>query len=196
MKELLVATRNKGKLREIRALLSDMDFQVTSLDDYPDCPEIVEDGRTFAQNAIIKAATIAMVTKKLVLGEDSGIEIRALGNRPGVYSARYSGPGATDKRNNAKMLRELKGVPAAKRGARYRCFAALCDAKGIIGVVSGQCGGFITERARGTNGFGYDPYFLIKRYGKTFGELDPGIKAKISHRARALKKVRVLLQKY
>ena len=194
--ELVVATGNKGKLREIRELLKDLPYTVTSLADYPDAPEIIEDGKSFAQNAIIKAATIAQYTRKLTMGEDSGLEVKALKNRPGIYSARYSGPGATDQRNNAKLLREMRGIPEEKRTARYRCCAAVADAHGLIDVVSGQCGGIITERARGKNGFGYDPYFLIKRYQKTFGELDPSIKSRISHRARAMKKLYQVLKAY
>lgn len=196
MQELLVATKNKKKLQEIRELLADLDIKVTSLADYPDAPAIEEDGRTFAQNALKKAATIALYTKKLTMGEDSGLEVKTLKNKPGVRSARFSGPGATDKKNNAKLLRSLKGVPFKERRARYRCCVALVDGKGILDVVNGSCGGIITTRSRGKNGFGYDPLFLIPRYKKTFGELDPAIKAKISHRARALKKVRGVLAKY
>jgi len=196
MKELIIATKNNGKLREIRELLSDIPIKVTSLADYPDAPEIEEDGKTFAQNAIKKAVTIAMYTKKLVLGEDSGLEVKALGNRPGIYSARFSGENATDKKNNLKLLRDLKGVPLAKRQARYRCCAALIDGEGIIDVINGTCSGLIETRSKGKNGFGYDPLFFIPRYNKTFGELDPKIKAKISHRARALKKLKKVLEGY
>ncbi len=196
MTELVVATKNKGKLREIKELLKDFNFNITSLADYPDAPAIMEDGKTFAENALKKAATIALYTKKLTLGEDSGIEIKALGNAPGIHSARFSGPKATDRKNNLKLLRSLHKVPSKKRQARYRCYAALVDAHGIIDVVNGQCSGVITRHARGKNGFGYDPYFLIVRYNKTFGELDPAVKAKISHRARALKKVKRSLQNY
>ena len=194
MRELIVATKNQGKLREIRELLKDLPIKVTSLADYPDTPEIIEDGETFAANAIKKAVTIGRHTRKLILGEDSGLEVKALGNRPGVYSARFSGPNATDQKNNRKLIRSLKGVPARQRGARYRCFAALSDGERLIGVVDGSCAGYITEKARGTNGFGYDPYFMIARYKKTFGELPLDVKAQISHRARALKKVRKLLK--
>jgi XTP/dITP diphosphohydrolase len=196
MQELLVATANKKKLHEIRGLLKDLNIKVTSLADYPDAPQIEEDGRTFAQNALKKAATIALYTKKLTMGEDSGLEVRVLGNKPGIYSARFSGAGANDKKNNAKLLRLLRGVPLKKRQARYRCCVALVDGEGILDVVSGSCSGIITTRSRGRNGFGYDPLFLIPRYEKTFGELDPAIKARISHRARALKKVRSVLVKY
>jgi len=196
VRELLVATRNKGKVREIKDLLKDLDLKITSLDDYEDMPEIVEDGRTFAQNALKKAATIAMYTKKLTLGEDSGLEVKALKNEPGVYSARFSGEGATDKKNNLKLLRCLKKVPLKKRQARYRCCAALVDGDKIIDVVQGRCEGLIAMKSKGTNGFGYDPLFFSPRYGKTFGELSLEVKSKISHRAKALKKIKKILEKY
>ncbi len=196
MIELIIATTNAGKLREIRELLKDLDVEITSLSDYPDAPKVEEDGKNFAQNALKKAATIALYTKKLTLGEDSGLEVKALGNRPGIYSARFAGNGATDKKNNAKLLRELRGVPLKKRQARYRCFAALVDGRRVIDVVSGSCAGVIALKGKGKNGFGYDPLFLIPRYNKTFGELDPAVKAQISHRARALRKVKNVLKKY
>ena len=196
MLELLVATRNKKKLEEIKGLLNGLAIRVTSLDDYSDMPAIEEDGATFADNAVKKAATIALYTKKLTMGEDSGIEVKALNNAPGIYSARFSGPNATDPKNNQKLLRLLRGVPLQKRRARYRCSVALVDAHGIIDVVEGSCSGIIDSKSKGSNGFGYDPLFLIPRYKKTFGELDPAIKARISHRARALKKFKVVIQKY
>lgn len=200
MHELVIATTNQGKLREMRELLKDLDFKITSLSDYPDAPKVEEDGATFAQNAIKKAATIALYTGKLTLGEDSGLEVKALGNKPGIYSARFAGENATDKKNNAKLLRSLRGVPLKKRQARYRCYAALVDGnpacpreKHIIDVVNGSCPGIIALRARGKNGFGYDPLFFLPKYNKTFGELDPAIKSKISHRAKALAKVKKTL---
>jgi len=196
MKELLIATRNKGKVREIQELLRDFDLKITSLHDYPDLPKIEEDGKTFAVNALKKAATISQFTKCLVMGEDSGLEVRALNNRPGIHSARYSGENATDRRNNLKLLRELRGVPLKKRQARYRCFVALTDAKGIVAVVNGSCSGLIALRPAGQNGFGYDPLFFLPKYQKTFGQLDPAIKAKISHRARATRKLRAVLNNY
>lgn len=195
MKELVIATTNKGKLREIRELLADFDVKVTSLADYPHAPVVEEDGKTFAQNALKKAATIALYTGKLTVGEDSGLEVKALGNRPGIYSARFSGEGATDRKNNLKLLRSLKGVPLKKRNARYRCCAALVDGKRIIEVVNGSCSGLIGFRSKGKNGFGYDPLFLLPQYDQTFGQLDPAIKAKISHRAKAFKKLRKVLGK-
>ncbi|MBN1870376.1 MAG: RdgB/HAM1 family non-canonical purine NTP pyrophosphatase [Candidatus Omnitrophica bacterium] len=196
MQELVVATKNKGKLREIKGLLKGLDLSITSLADYPSAPQIDEDGLTFAQNALKKAATLALYTRKLTLGEDSGLEVEALGHGPGINSARFSGENATDRKNNLKLMRCLRNVPLSRRQARYRCFAALVDKDGIVDTASGQCQGIITKRARGKNGFGYDPYFLIKRYGKTFGELDPAVKAKISHRARALRKIKKILRGY
>jgi len=196
MTELVVATKNKKKLQEIRELLKDLPLRVTSLEDYPDAPRIVEDGRTFEQNAIKKAATIALCTRKLVLGEDSGLEVKALHNRPGVYSARYAGEDATDLKNNRRLLSELKGVPLKKRGGRYRCAVALADGQGLIGVVSGSCSGMIALEPKGTLGFGYDPLFLIGKFGKTFAQLGPEVKHTMSHRFRALKKARRLILKY
>jgi len=195
-KELVFATTNKGKLREVKQLLYGLDLKITSLADYPNAPKVVEDGKTFNQNALKKAATIALYTKKLTLGEDSGLEVKALGNQPGIYSARFSGPKATDRKNNLKLLRSLRGVPLIRREARYRCSAALVNGNGIIDVVSGRCNGLIAPRLKGKNGFGYDPLFFLPRYHKTFGELDPEIKAKISHRARALAKIKKSLLKY
>ncbi len=194
--ELLVATRNKKKLKEIREILADLPFHVTSLDDYEGLPVIEEDGDTFEQNAIKKAATIALYTKRLVLGEDSGLEVAALKNGPGVYSARYAGPGATDRKNNAKLLRALLRVPAKKREAWYRCAVALADGKGLVGVVSGSCRGVIGQRCRGTSGFGYDPLFVIPKFGLTFAQLGPDVKHRMSHRFRALQKARRLMESY
>ena len=203
MIELIIATTNPGKLREIRELLKDFNLKITSLSDYPDAPKIEEDGKNFAQNALKKAATIALYTGKLTLGEDSGLEVKALGNKPGIYSSRFSGEKAADRKNNVKLLRLLRDVPLKKRQARYRCFAALVDGQPrqrrgqrVIDVVSGSCAGVIALKGKGNNGFGYDPLFFIPRYHKTFGELDPAVKAKISHRARAFRKVRKVLEEY
>ncbi len=196
MKELVIATTNKGKLREIKELLKELPLKIFSLADYPDAPEIVEDGKTFRANAFKKAMTLAVYTKKLTLGEDSGLEVKTLGNAPGIYSARFSGPTATDKKNNLKLLHSLRGIPFDQRQAQYRCRVALVEGIEIIGEAEGRCGGVITTRARGQNGFGYDPYFFLPRYNKTFGVLDPEIKSRISHRARAFKKIKITLQKY
>lgn len=193
MRELIVATRNRGKMREIQELLKDLDLKVTCLLDHHDLPEIEEDGETFRQNAVKKALVIGRHTGKLVLGEDSGLEVAALENRPGIYSARFAGPQATDQTNNAKLLRLLSGIPLEKRAARYRCLAALAQGDNILAVFSGTCRGLIALKPRGQNGFGYDPLFFVPRYQKTFGELAPSIKARISHRARALSRLRDFL---
>jgi XTP/dITP diphosphohydrolase len=169
---------------------------VTSLLDYPDMPEIVEDGKTFEANASKKALVIARHTGRIVMGEDSGLEVKTLGWRPGVYSARYSGDGATDEKNNDKLLEELKDVPISRRQARYRSFIAIADPKKVLGVVDGKCAGVIAFERKGTNGFGYDPLFIIPRYNKTFGQLNPSVKAKISHRARALSKLKRQFAQY
>ena len=194
MKELIVASRNKGKVREIMELLAGLPYKVSSLLDYPHIPEIIEDGKTYRANALKKARAVALATGKMAMSDDSGIEVKALGNAPGIYSARFAGEGASEKARNQKLFAMLKNVPMAKRQARYRCVIALVDAKGQeLGVVQGTCGGYIATSEQGTNGFGFDPLFLLKRYNKTFGQLPPELKAKISHRARALKKFRLLL---
>lgn len=188
MTELLVATRNEGKMREIRELLKEFDVEIKSLLDYADMPEIVEDGATFYDNAVKKAAEIARHTGRIVMGEDSGLEVDALDGRPGVYSARYAGEGASDEDNNRKLLEELKGVPLTQRSARYRSFVALASPEDLITVVDGVCEGLIAEAPRGRNGFGYDPLFVVPPYGRTFGEMEPALKARMSHRAKALEK--------
>ena len=196
MTELVVATQNQGKMREIRDLLKEFDLKITSIADYPDAPEIIEDGETFADNAVKKAVALARHTGKLAMGEDSGLEVTALDNRPGVYSARFAGEEATDETNNAKLLELLKDVPASRRQARYRCCAALVQGDKTLTMVEGSCSGLITTEARGTNGFGYDPLFLIEEHDKTFGELDLSVKAQMSHRARAMDKVKAFLTSY
>ena len=194
--ELVVATRNKKKLKEIKDLLGDTGIKILSLKDIPSAPSIVEDGETFIQNAIKKAATIAQFTKKLTLGEDSGLEVNALGNKPGVYSARFSGADATDKKNNLKLLRLLRGVSLKKRAARYVCAIALADKNGLIFTGEGKCRGLIGFKSRGISGFGYDPLFTIAKYNKTFAQLGLKIKNQMSHRAKALKKLDRFIKKY
>ena len=196
MKELLIATRNKGKVREIADLLSSCGIKVTSLLDHADMPDIVEDGVTFRANAAKKAVVIARHTGLAVMGEDSGLEVDALDGRPGVYSARYSGEDVTDASNNALLLKELAGVPHEKRTARYRSAIALADKDSLIDVVEGSCEGIITTELRGSNGFGYDPLFLIPARQRTFGELDLAVKQTMSHRAMALRAFLKLLENY
>lgn len=184
--ELLVATRNAGKLREIRRLLTGSGFEVLGLDDFPDLPEVVEDGETFAENALKKARQIAVLTGKTTLADDSGLVVEALGGAPGVYSARFAGHDADDAANNRKLLAELAGVPSHKRGAAFHCAMALVTCDGDIRQVDGQVSGQILEQPVGTDGFGYDPLFWLSEFGMTMAEIPLDEKNRISHRGQAL----------
>jgi XTP/dITP diphosphohydrolase len=194
--ELVVATKNKKKLGEIRDLLKKYKVTVSSLADYPGAPRIVENGKTFAANAAKKALVISRFTGKLTLGEDSGLCVNALGGAPGVYSSRFSGKDKNDAKNNRRVLDLLKGLPASKRRAHYTCAVALADASGLIAVVEGKCYGRIGFELQGTSGFGYDPLFILPAYNKTFAQLGLSIKHRLSHRFRALEKAKKIIQKY
>jgi XTP/dITP diphosphohydrolase len=194
--ELVVATKNKKKLREIKEIWSGIKLKVTSLADYPQAPRIVENGRTFKENALKKAVKTARFTGKLALGEDSGLCVDALGGKPGVYSSRFSGKNKSDPQNNLKVLRLLGDLAPAKRKAHYICAVALADPEGLVGVAEGRCDGRIGFQPKGSKGFGYDPLFIIPRYNQTFAQLGEGIKHKMSHRFRALEKAKKILQKY
>lgn len=194
--ELVVATKNKKKLREIKEILRGLNLKVSSLADYKNAPGIIENGRTFKENAIKKAVKIARLTGKLTLGEDSGLCVEALKGAPGVYSSRFSGSAKDDDKNNSKVLKLLEGLPPAKRKAYYTCAVALADKQGLLGVVEGKCFGRIGFELKGRSGFGYDPLFVIPKYGKTFAQLGLKIKHRMSHRFRALSKARSLLLKY
>lgn len=187
---LVIASRNRKKAAEIRDLLAPHGIEVLGVADFPNVPEVVEDGSTFAANAVKKAAETARAVGQWTLGEDSGLEVAALAGAPGIYSARFSGPNATDEANNAKLMSELAAVPDERRSARYVCNAALADPSGTIVLqVEAYCRGRITREPRGTNGFGYDPYFLIPEYHRTFGELSPAVKRRLSHRGRAFERL-------
>ncbi len=191
---LIIATKNKGKVKEFKELLSEYPFKVISLLDVPGCPEIIEDGTTFKENAVKKAETVRDYTKEMVLADDSGLEVDFLGGEPGIYSARFAGDNASDEENNRKLLGLLKGVPEEKRGAQFTCVIAIsCPEKGTK-VVEGTCRGTIISASLGDMGFGYDPLFLVPGYGKTFSQLEPDIKNKISHRGKAMEKVAELLK--
>jgi XTP/dITP diphosphohydrolase len=186
---IVLASRNRKKAGEIAELLAPYGITVTSVADLPGTPEVIEDGETFAENAAKKASETARALGQWVIGEDSGLMVDALGGRPGIYSARYSDPGATDERNNQKLQAELAGVPPEKRGAAYVCSVALSDPAGEIQIrAEARCRGRITTEPRGTNGFGYDPYFLVREYHQTFGELSSTVKQRLSHRARAFER--------
>lgn len=188
--KLVVATKNKKKLEEIKEILGDLDLEFLSLADYPDAPIIIENGRTFRENAVKKAVKIARFTKELTLGEDSGLCVDALGGRPGIYSSRFSGRDKNDDKNNLKLLKLLKGIAAGKRKAHYTCVVAIADRFGLVAIAEGECCGVIGQEPKGRRGFGYDPLFVIPRYKKTFAELGEKIKHKMSHRFHALKKIR------
>ncbi|MBI5144928.1 MAG: RdgB/HAM1 family non-canonical purine NTP pyrophosphatase [Candidatus Omnitrophica bacterium] len=194
--QLVVATKNKKKLAEIKEILKGLNLEITSLAHYEKLPRIIESGKTFRQNAIKKAVKIAHFTKKLTLGEDSGLCVYALGGAPGVYSSRFAGRDKSDPKNNQKVLQLLAGLPLKKRKAHYVCSVALADKDGLVGVVEGRCNGRIAFAPRGTFGFGYDPLFLIPKYNQTFAQLGPRIKHKMSHRYLALEKAKKIIEKY
>jgi XTP/dITP diphosphohydrolase len=193
MKELLVASGNKGKLREFGELLRGLVGTILSPADFPGLPEVVEDGATFEENALKKARSAALFTGRPVLSDDSGLVVDHLGGRPGVHSARYAGEGASDADNNARLLRELAGVPAAERGAAFHCVIALCLPDGSCRTFDGSLPGEILEAPRGGGGFGYDPLFLVPEYGETLSELPPEVKNAISHRGRAMRQLKAAL---
>lgn len=183
---IIVATRNKGKLIEIKEMLKDTDIEVVSVDDFCGIPPLVEDGQTFEENALYKARVISKLLNTTALADDSGLEVDFLNGLPGVKSARFAGKHADDEENNKKLLRLLEGVPLEDRKARFRCVIAMVCSDGREYKTEGFCDGYITLEPRGSNGFGYDPLFCIPKINITFGEMDPAIKNSISHRAKAL----------
>jgi XTP/dITP diphosphohydrolase len=188
---VVLGTRNRKKAEELIDHLAGIPIELRTLADYAAAPEVNEDGQTFRDNARKKATELARALGTWVLGEDSGLVVDALGGAPGVYSARYSGEGATDESNNRKLLAELAGVPQPKRTAHYVSTMALADPHANIRAeAGGGCNGRITIEPRGTQGFGYDPLFVIPEYHKTFGELGLLVKRHLSHRARAVAQLR------
>lgn len=189
MPEILIATKNANKTKELKELLSNSDFILKDLNEIPNIREAAETGKTFSENAILKAASYALQTKMWALADDSGLEVEALDGAPGVFSARYAGEFATDEERIAKLLQELNGV-FYERQARFVCAMAVSDEKGEIKFLAeGVCDGKIAVNPSGTNGFGYDPIFIPDGFEQTFGELSIEIKQKISHRARAIEKI-------
>jgi len=190
---LLVATHNRGKLRELQQLLAGLPFCLVSLNDFPAIPTVEETGTTFAENASLKASGYGRQAGVLTLADDSGLEVFALGNRPGVHSARYAGGAATDYERVQKLLRAM--TFHEDRSARFRCSVAIGDECGrILNVSAGVCEGRIISAPKGSGGFGYDPIFVPNGYDKTFGELSVEIKNNISHRADAMVKIIPFLQ--
>jgi len=191
--ELIVATRNGGKVREIREALKGLGLRIHSLSDFPNVPEIEEDGKSFAENALKKARFYSKHFGKLVLADDSGLQVDGLNGLPGIYSARYAKEGATSQENNQKLLREMQGLPVSKRRARFKCIIAVVSHDGREAVAEGSCTGRIGFKEKGKKGFGYDPLFLLPKCGKTMAELSLKEKNAVSHRGKALRKIRRII---
>jgi XTP/dITP diphosphohydrolase len=194
--ELVVATRNRGKIREIREGLKGLGLRVFSLIDFPDVPEIEEDGESLAENALKKARFYSGYFGKLVLADDSGLEVESLKGLPGIFSARFAGEGASSQENNQKLLGQMQGVPISKRGARFKCVMAMVSPDGKESIAEGSCKGRIGFREKGKRGFGYDPLFILPKYGKTMAELSLEEKNRISHRGKALRKLKRMITNF
>ena len=193
IRELVLATHNRHKGEELAALLGDLGITIRTLDEFPDAPEVVEDGDTCEANAVKKARAIAEFAGLPAVADDTGLEVDALGGRPGIYAARYAGEDATYEDNCRKLLRELMGVPRERRTARFLTVAAIALPSDGVRVAQGTLDGVIAEEASGTLGFGYDPVFLIPELGKTLAQLSADQKNRISHRAKAFTKMREIL---
>lgn len=192
--KLLIATNNAGKLREYMDLLGDLPVQLTTPQQEGIELEVEENGSTFAENALLKARAYCTASRLPTLADDSGLEVDALGGAPGIYSARYAGSNATDRQRYEKLLAELRGIPPAERTARFRCVIALVLPDGTEEITEGECEGVIIDTPRGEHGFGYDPVFYMPALGKTMAELPPELKNRVSHRARALMRMKPILQ--
>ncbi len=194
MRDLLIASTNKHKVKEIKRKFADLSVNIIGLEAYPDLKDVEEDGNCFTDNALKKARERAQVTGILTMADDSGLEVDYLQGSPGIFSSRFAGPDASDEDNNKKLLKELEGIPDYQRSARFKCVIAIVDP--IIEqeiIVEGICKGQILTEERGKNGFGYDPLFFLPQYGKTMAEITMAEKNRISHRARALVKAREVL---
>ncbi|NLI32241.1 MAG: XTP/dITP diphosphatase [Deltaproteobacteria bacterium] len=190
---LVLATRNRGKSREIKEFLSEFPIDIKDLNDFGPIPEVKEDENSFDENAYKKASFTAKVLGFPALADDSGLEVEALGGAPGVFSARYAGPDATDEENNRKLLESLKGV--TNRRARFVCVLSLAVPSGPALTYEAFCEGQILESPRGENGFGYDPVFYYEPLGKTFGEMTLDEKSRVSHRGQALAELKSEFEK-
>jgi XTP/dITP diphosphohydrolase len=176
-------------------MMGDVGVTIRSLGEYPELPEVEEDGTSFLENALKKARTAAKFTGEIALADDSGLEVAALNGAPGIYSSRYAGNGADDAQNNRKLLDDLRGIPSAERGAAFRCVLVLCWPDGRYRAFEGGWAGRITEAPKGEGGFGYDPVFFLPECGVTVAELSPDVKNRISHRAQAFAKLKTWLLK-
>ncbi|HKR78720.1 MAG TPA: XTP/dITP diphosphatase [Nitrospira sp.] len=193
-RDLILATRNRHKGAELAAILAGLPVCIRTMDEFPDVPDVIEDGETCEANAVKKARAVAEATGLLAVADDTGLEVDALGGRPGVYAARYAGPQATYEDNCRKLLKELVGVPRDRRTAHFVTVAAVAEPSGRVQVTTGRLDGLITEAQAGEQGFGYDPVFYVPDLGKTLAELSSEQKNRISHRAKAFAQVRELLQ--
>jgi len=196
MKQLILATHNPDKAREISALLSNSSVEVLTLDAFPQIGPIVEDADTLQGNALLKANAVARATGLPSLGDDTGLEVGYLNGEPGVFSSRYSGEHATYASNVAKLVRVMKGVPERRRAARFRCVLAFVVPGKEPVTAEGICRGTILEKPRGNGGFGYDPLFLPQGYRQTLAEMDMSVKNTLSHRARAMQNMLPFLKDF
>lgn len=184
---LVLASKNEGKLRELKDMLAGFPWELSSAADFPQLPTVVEDGKTFRENAVKKALTVAKILKEWTLADDSGLEVDALDRAPGVLSARFAGEPRDDGRNNEKLLRLLANTPREQRTARFRCALALISPEGKIWTTERTCEGLIGSAPRGSQGFGYDPLFYLPELGVTMAELPEEKKNEISHRGKAMR---------
>ncbi len=190
---LAIASRNPGKIREIRAICADWPVRWVTAEDRPDWPEVEETGETYLDNALVKARAVGAALDLAAVADDSGIEVDALGGRPGPRSARFAGLGASDEENLAKLMRAIAGVPGGGRMARYRCIAAIVRPGGEVRHAEGVCEGTLASKRRGAGGFGYDPIFVPEGWDRTMAELSASEKDRISHRGRAFRELRRIL---
>jgi len=197
MKRIVVATKNEKKKKELKKLVSGVGAKVICLTDLKmHLPRVIEDGKTFRQNAIKKALTFSRYVEGIILADDSGLMVEALDGKPGVRSARFAHTKATDMENNAKLLRLMKDIPTRKRQATFVCSVAVAESGNLVGTCEASCRGSIGFRSKGNNGFGYDPLFTPQGFAKTFAQLSQSSKNRISHRAKALKKAKEIILKY
>jgi XTP/dITP diphosphohydrolase len=194
LRQIVLATKNQGKIRELKAELQDLDMEILTLENESSGPDVIEDGSSFLENALKKAKAVSNFTGKAALADDSGLEVEILGGKPGVFSSRYSGPEATDETNIRRLLDDLKGGPEEKRGACFRCVIILYRSGGDYDVFEDTLKGRITSEPAGQNGFGYDPVFFVPDLNMTVAQMPPELKNRISHRGKALRALKKSLQ--
>jgi XTP/dITP diphosphohydrolase len=194
LRQIVLATKNPGKIREVKAELQGFELEILTLEKEPSFPDVIEDGSSFLENALKKAKAVSDLTGKTAIADDSGLEVDILGGKPGVFSSRYSGPEATDEANIRKLLDDLKGIPEGKRGACFRCVIVLCRPGGDYDVFEDTLKGRITIEPAGQNGFGYDPVFFVPDLNMTVAQMPQELKNSISHRGKALRALKKSLQ--